>query len=70
MYVNNNLQDSKFLNQNLNIDYFIFMYIIYNPLIVYLHDFFTLKFFRLVIINVMINKFNLLIFSLYIILYN
>lgn len=67
MYVNNNLQDSKFLNQNLNIDYFIFMYIIYNPLIVYLHDFFTLKFFRLVIINVMINKFNLLIFSLYII---
>lgn len=67
MYVNNNLQDSKFLNQNLNIDYFIFMYIIYNPLIVYLHDFFTLKFFRLVIINVMINKFDLLIFSLYII---
>lgn len=67
MYVNNNLQDSKFLNQNLNIDYFIFMYIMYNPLIVYLHDFFTLKFFRLVIINVMINKFDLLIFSLYII---
>lgn len=67
MYVNNNLQDSKFLNQNLIIDYFIFMYIIYNPLIVYLHDFFTLKFFRLVIINVMINKFDLLIFSLYII---
>lgn len=67
MYVNNNLQDSKFLSQNLNIDYFIFMYIIYNPLIVYLHDFFTLKFFRLVIINVMINKFDLLIFSLYII---
>lgn len=67
MYVNNNLQDSKFLNQNLNIDYFIFMYIIYNPLIVYLHDFFTLKFFRLVIIYVMINKFDLLIFSLYII---
>lgn len=37
MYVNNNLQDSKFLNQNLHIDHFIFMYIIYNLLIVYLH---------------------------------
>lgn len=46
MYVNNNSQNSKFLNQNLNIDHFIFMYIIYNLLILYLHSFFYFKIFQ------------------------